>query len=436
MESGFVNAALLRTIPASVPSPLQRFRRFAIDVTPLRVSRDYRLLWTGELVSQIGSQITLVALFVQVYRLTHSNAAVGVVGVVQLVPMVLVSVGLGPQIDRRDRRRLLLLAQVGLMSATAVLYLASLAGDPPLGVLYGAAALSAAFMSLAMPTRAAITPNLIAPELLSTAAALNQAMWSSAAVVGPAVGGVIVGRFGLPWAYGIDLATFVVALTCAFAIRSQRPHVEPGDQDRGLAAIAAGFRYLRGRRVLQSTFTVDIVAMVFGMPRAVFPALAATVFHRGPEVVGWLFAAPAAGALIGALSSGWVGGVRRHGLAILLAVTAWGLAITAFGLAGDHLLLALLFLAIAGAADVVSAVFRGTLQQLVVPDALRGRLAAFNIFVVAGGPRLGDLEAGVVAAAFTPTVAIISGGLLCLGGVAVIAAAVPQFARWHVGDAA
>jgi len=170
------------------------------------------------------------------------------------------------------------------------------------------------------------------------------------------------------------------------------------------------------------------------MPRVLFPVLADKQFHRGPEVVGWLFSAVALGALIGALSSGWVGRVRRLGLAILVAVTVWGASITAFGLSGDHLWLALVCLAVAGSADVISAVFRSTLQALVVPDALRGRLSAFNIFIVAGGPRLGDLEGGVVASAFTPTVSVVSGGLLCLGGVAVIALMVPRFARWRIGD--
>jgi MFS family permease len=174
--------------------------------------------------------------------------------------------------------------------------------------------------------------------------------------------------------------------------------------------------------------------MVFGMPRALFPVLAATQFHHGPEVVGWLFAAPAIGALLGALTSGWVGRVRRMGLAIMVAVLVWGLAIVGFGLSGDRLGFALFFLAVAGAADVVSAVFRSTLQQLVVPDSLRGRLSSFNILIVAGGPRLGDFEAGAVAQVFTPTASVISGGLLCVLGVATLGAAVPRFARWRTGD--
>ncbi|HYL50692.1 MAG TPA: MFS transporter [Acidimicrobiia bacterium] len=413
----------------------RRMRRLAVDTRPLRASRDYRLLWSGELISQIGSQVTLVALFVQVYELTHSSAAVGVIGAVQLVPMVLVSIGLGPQIDLRDRRLLLIGAQLGLMASSLILLGGAIAGHPPLVLVYGAAALNAAFVSLSMPTRAAMTPNLVPANLLAQSAALNQVMWNGAGVVGPALGGVVVGQLGLAWAYGIDVATYVVAVGFALMLRPQRPQRDGAEEDdRGWAAVRNGMRYLKGKRVLQSTFTVDVVAMVFGMPRVLFPVLADKQFHRGPEVVGWLFSAVALGALIGALSSGWVGRVRRLGLAILVAVTVWGAAITAFGLSGDRLWLALVCLAVAGSADVISAVFRSTLQQLVVPDALRGRLSAFNIFIVAGGPRLGDLEGGVVASAFTPTVSVVSGGLLCLGGVAVIALMVPRFARWRIGD--
>jgi MFS family permease len=410
-------------------------RRLAVDTRPLRASRDFRLLWSGELISQVGSQVTLVALFVQVYELTHSSAAVGVIGAVQLVPMVLVSIGLGPQIDLRDRRLLLIGAQLGLMASSLILLVGAIAGHPPLVLVYGAAALNAAFVSVSMPTRAAMTPNLVPANLLAQSAALNQVMWNGAGVVGPALGGVVVGQLGLAWAYGIDVATYVVAVGFALMLRSQRPHRDAAEEDdRGWAAVRNGMRYLKGKRVLQSTFTVDVVAMVFGMPRVLFPVLADKQFHRGPEVVGWLFSAVALGALIGALSSGWVGRVRRLGLAILVAVTVWGAAITAFGLSGDHLWLALVCLAVAGSADVISAVFRSTLQQLVVPDALRGRLSAFNIFIVAGGPRLGDLEGGLVASAFTPTVSVVSGGLLCLGGVAVIALMVPRFGRWRIGD--
>jgi predicted MFS family arabinose efflux permease len=288
-----------------------------------------------------------------------------------------------------------------------------------------------------MPTRAAMTPNMVGLDLLPQAGALNQVMWNGAAVIGPAIGGVVVASAGLTWAYGVDVISYSAALLTAFALRPQPPTRTEGEAvETGFAAIRTGLRFLRGKPVLQSTFTVDIVAMVFGMPRVLFPVLAVSQFHRGPEVVGWLFAAVALGAVVAALSSGWVRRIRRCGLAILVAVALWGAAIAAFGLVGDNLPLALFFLALAGAADVVSAVFRNTVQQLVVPDSLRGRMSAFNIFVVAGGPRVGDVEGGLVASAFTPMASVVSGGVLCIAGVAVIALCVPRFARWRIGDPA
>jgi MFS family permease len=412
-----------------------RLRGLAVNTEPLRKSRDFRLLWTGEMISQVGSQITLVALYVQVFKLTDSPAAVGLVGLVQLVPMVVVALGFGPQIDIRDRRKIIIGAQCGLMFASSLLLFGARLGDPPLVLLYGAAALNAGFMSISMPTRAAMTPNLVGKDLMAPAAALNQVMWNGAGLVGPALGGVIVASFGLTWAYGIDVGSYVVALVFAFLLRPQLPLRDPDREvESGWTAVLAGVRFLKGRRIIQSTLTIDIVAMVFGMPRVLFPALALGQFHLGPEAVGFMFAAPALGAFIAALSSGWVARIKRMGFAIIMAVTVWGAAIAAFGLVTTHFWLALVFLAIAGGADVISAVFRATIQQLTVPDDLRGRLAALNIFVVAGGPRLGDLEAGVVASIFTPQISVVSGGLLCIAGVGVIAAAVPRFARWRVGD--
>jgi MFS family permease len=401
-----------------------------VDIEPLRISRDFRLLWFGELISQTGSQVTTVALFVQVDRLTHSAAAVGLIGLAQLFPMIVASVLIGPVIDRRDRRRVLVVAQFGLALSSLILFGAAFSAHPSLALLYAAAALNGGLVAVAMPTRSAMTPALVPIDMLATAAAVNQVMWNVAAIAGPALGGLIVARFGLTWAYGFDVATYVVAIGFALCLRPAPPQRAEAGEPEGWEAIKEGFRYLKGRRVLQSTFTVDLVAMIFGMPRALFPRLAVVQFHRGPEVVGLLFSALSVGALVGALTSGWVGSVRRPGRAILVAVAIWGVAVVGFGLAGRNLALAFGFLAIAGGADVISAVFRGSSQQIIVPDSLRGRLSALNILVVAGGSRLGDFEAGMAGSLFTPFGAVVSGGILCLAGVAVIASAVPEFARW------
>ena len=409
-------------------------RRIAIDVTPLRTSRDYRLLWSAQLISEAGHQITIVALFVQVYRLTGSPAAVGLIGLVQIVPLILSSIGGGSIADAVDRRKLLALSQVGFAIASGILLAGALMDRPPLVLIYGAAALTAGLSGIDSPTRSAMIPRLVGRELLPAAVALNQVMWQTTSIVGPAIGGIVVVKLGLPWAYGIDIVTYGATLGAAILMRPMPPTRDEGeDAAMGWAAIKAGFHYLKGRRVIQSTFYIDLVAMVFGMPRALFVILAATQFHRGAEVVGFLFAAPAAGALIGALTAGWVGGVRHQGRAVIWAVAAWGAGIFAFGVVGANLWLGLFFLAVAGAADVVSAVFRSTILQLSVPDSLRGRLSGIHILVVTGGPRLGDFEAGLVAQAFTPTVSVVSGGLLCVAGAALLALLVPEFRHYHAG---
>jgi MFS family permease len=301
-------------------------------------------------------------------------------------------------------------------------------------LVYAMAGLAAGLSGIDNPTRAAMIPNLVTREELPAAIAVNQVMWNSTLIAGPAIGGVVIAAWGIEWAYALDVVTYGATITAAALMRPMPPRLEGGPPAVGVAAIREGLGYLRGRRVLQATFYVDLVAMVFGLPRALFPALAVHQFHRGPEVVGALFSSIAVGALLGAVTSGWVGRVRHQGRAVVLAVVAWGLGITAFGLAGRHLWLALACLAAAGAADVVSAVFRSTILQTSVPDALRGRMSAVHILVVTGGPKLGDLEAGLMAAAFTPTVSVVSGGVACVVGALVLAALVPEFARYCVDD--
>jgi MFS family permease len=410
-------------------------RRVAADLTPLRASPDFRRLWTGLLVSESGHQFTIVATFIQVQELTGSPIAVGAIGLVGLVALLLGTLVGGQVLDLVDRRRLLIAAQFSYMAAATILLVGALIGRPPLALIYAGVALLSATSAIDGPARNAMTPRLVGRDLVAAASALNQIVWQMTALVGPALAGVVIARLGLAWAYGIDLVTYGAMLAAAIGIRPVPPQRAP-DAKTGWAAVREGFGYLRGRPVLSSTFVVDLIAMVFGMPRALFPFLATRRFHAGASVTGLLFAAPAIGALVGAATTGWVGRIRHQGQAVLWSVALWGLGITAFGLVGGHLWLALLFLAFAGAADVISAVFRNTILQLSVPDALRGRISGIHILVVTGGPRLGDLEAGAVASAFSPTVSVVSGGLLCIAGTALLAALVPAFRRYHAGDPA
>jgi MFS family permease len=406
--------------------------RVLADLTPLRTSRDYRLMFIGQVTSNIGRQVTVVAIPIQVFGITHSSLAVGLVGLASLPPLIGFSLASGSLSDAFDRRRLLLAMQFVLAGTSAALALNAGVGHPALWPLYVFGALSAGFSGADMQTRNAIVPRLVPRDQLPAAAALNQIVWQVGFVVGPSLAGLVIGNVSLAAAYWIDVGTFVVAFSTALLMRPLPP--EGGGTRAGLASIVEGLRFLKGRRVLVSTFVIDIDAMVFGMPSALFPAIGTTVFGGGAQTVGFLYAAPGAGALVGALFSGWVGGVRRQGLAVVVAVVVWGLAIAAFGVA-PWLPLALIFLAVAGAADVVSAVFRNTILQLSVPDAFRGRLSGVHIAVVAGGPRLGDAEAGAVAALTTPRISVVSGGLACIAGALVIARLVPEFARYDARDA-
>jgi Transmembrane secretion effector len=401
-------------------------RRLLSDVTPLRESRQYRVLYVGELLAFLGSQLTVVAVPLQVYLLTRSSLAVGLVGLAQLGPLLVCSLVGGAVVDAVDRRVLLVWVQLARGALAVGLVANALRPQPMLWPLYALTAAGAGLQAVDAPARTAAIPALVRRELLPAAAALHQILMQVGLVAGPALAGLLVGQAGLAAAYAIEVATFAAASLLALALRPLPPG--EGAARAGIASVREGLRFLRGRRALQGTFFIDLNAMVFGMPRALFPALGTGLFHGGPGTVGLLYAAPGAGALLAALTAGWVGGVRRQGRAVLLAVTVWGAAITVFGLVA-WLPLALALLAVAGAADVISAVFRNTILQLTVPDGLRGRLAAIHIGVVTGGPRLGDAEAGVVAAIAGPRVSVVSGGLACLAGVALIAWRLPELGR-------
>jgi MFS family permease len=378
--------------------------RLLIDLGPLRQSQAFRRLWGGYLVTTLGSQLTVVAIPYQVFKLTHSSLDVGLVGLAQITPVLAGSLFGGSIADAVDRRRLLLVTQLSLAACSVGLALNSSGGHPALWPLYALSALGSGVASIDTPTRSAVLATLVGRPMFASANALWQLLFP---------------------------ATFAVSFLAVASLPALRP---PGGGTRfGLRSIAEGLRYLKGRPVLQGTFVVDLNAMVLGMPRALFPALALVRFHGGAATVGLLYAAPGAGALIGALLTGWVVMVRKQGWAVLIAVAVWGAAIAAFGLA-PWLAVALVLLALAGAADVVSAVFRGTILQLEAPESLRGRLSSVHTAVVTGGPRLGDFEAGAVAAVSTPQISVVSGGLGCLVGVGIVAWLMPRFARYDTTD--
>jgi len=397
------------------------------DITPLKTSRDFRVLFTGGLISFLGSQLTLVAVPVQVFQLTNSSLQVGLVSLGQMVPLIIGSLVGGTLADAFDRRVLLIYTQILLAATSAALALNAMAPHPKVWPLYVITAIAAAISGVDYPARNASLPAMVTREELPAALALRQIQYQAGGVVGPALAGLLLAAVGASAVYWIDTATFGAALIAAMMIHPLIP--EGGGRKAGLASIAEGLRFLRRTRLIASTMLIDIVAMVFGMPRALFPAIGIDHFHAGSGTVGLLFAAPGAGALIAAVLTGWVGRVHRHGRAVLLAVIVWGLGIAAFG-AVPWLWAALALLAIAGAADVVSAVFRNTILQSEVPDALRGRLSAVHIAVVTGGPRLGDLESGAVAAVTNPQFSVVSGGLLCIVGAVAVAWRYPELDRY------
>ncbi|MCP5029078.1 MAG: MFS transporter [Actinomycetia bacterium] len=402
-----------------------------VDIRPLRESRDFRLLYSGQTISSLGRQLTVVAAPVQVYAITDSSLAVGGLGLVQLPVVLLGSLLGGALADAYDRRRLLVITQMVLFVTSVGLAL-NAAGAERLWLIYALTALQGGIFSIDQPTRNAATPMLVHKTLMPAAAALNQVLFHVGGLFGPAVAGFLIEYVNLASAYWIDAVTFLVSLVAILAVRPLPP--AGGGTKAGSKSVLEGLNYLRGRQALQGTFVVDINAMVFGMPRALFPELAATTFAGQAGAAGLLYAAPGAGGLVAAMTSGWVTRVRHQGRAVLWAVAAWGAAIAVFGMT-SWFWLAFFCLAVAGAADVVSAVFRNTILQLSVPDRLRGRLSAVHIAVVTGGPRLGDAEAGAVAAVTSVRFSAISGGLACMAGVAVIGRLMPGLGRWTLDDA-
>jgi MFS family permease len=410
------------------PEPPERglLARIAVDVRPLRTSRDFRRLWFGTGISAIGSQVTTVAIPFQLYDLTRSTLLVGLLGLAALVPLLIVPIYGGAVADAVDRRRMLLLSDIALMLVTAGLLVNALLPDPSVWFLFVAEALGTAAYGFQRPARNALTPRLVPADQLLAAIAVEDLVSNLARVVGPALAGVLIGAVGLAAAFAIDIATFGASL---LAIWLLPPAPAAPDADRpSLQSILEGFRLVVRSKALLGIFVVDTNAMIFGMPRALFPAFAEQL-GGGPGVLGLMYGAPFAGALGASITSGWMMHVRRQGLGVCVAAAAWGVAIAFFGLA-TSVWFALVMLAVAGAADFISAVLRGNILLTVTPDSMRGRLSGIELAQVAGMPELGNVEAGIVASLTSVRTSIVSGGVLTVLGTIVIALALPAFVRY------
>jgi MFS family permease len=399
--------------------------RLAPDLSPLRHSADYRRLFAGQATSFAGSMITFVALPYQAYQLTHSSLMVGLLSLSELVPLVLSALLGGLLADAADRR-ILILAAEGSGVVVAAFLAVNAAAWHQVWLLFVLGVVSAGCFGLQRPSVDALVPQLVPRADLPAAAALSGLTGNAAQLIGPLLGGTIIATAGLATAYWIDAATGVAGLV-AFARLSSFPP-EPEADRPSLRGIAEGLRYARGRPEILGSYLIDIAAMFFGAPFALFPAYAARI--GGPAVLGLLYAAPGAGALLISITSGWARHVHRHGRAIALAVCGWGLAIAAFGLA-PGLWWAVAALAAAGGADMVSGIFRMTLWNQTIPSRLRGRLAGLEMISYTTGEPLGNLESGL-AASLTGSfrIAIVSGGVLCIVGAVAVAAAVPLMWRY------
>jgi MFS family permease len=401
-------------------------RRVAVDVTPLR-QPDFRRLFVGQGVAFVGYQLTAVAVPVQMYHVTGSSLWVGLIGLAAFVPLVVFGLYGGAVSDAVDRRRLYIASSCLVWAVTGALLAQALLGLEDRWLLLGLVALQSVGFAVSSPVRGAILPRLLQREQVPAANTLNFTMSSVGTVLGPLLAGVVLARWGFATAYAIDALLFTVGFYAALRLPPLPPLAVTARP--GLRSVAEGLRFIATKPVVLMSFAVDVIAMVFAMPRALFPEVATTRFQT-EGAVGWLFAAIAMGAVVGGLGSGWIGRVRRQGAALVTAVCAWGLAVALSGLA-HALWLAVLLLAVAGAADLVSAVYRQTILQTYAPDEMRGRMQGVFIVVVAGGPRLGDLRAGAAAATVGVTASWVGGGIVCVVLVLMLAALVPALVRYR-----
>jgi MFS family permease len=400
----------------------------SVGTGPLRDSRDFRLLSAAVLPSGLAMGAVGLAVFVQTNDLGGA-AALGYLGLVQFGFLTLGTLGGSAIVDHVDRRLLLLITQAAFVVSVTTLLIGSLHGQPPMALIYVTSAWGSAVSSLYFPTRSAMIPPVVERVDLTTAITLDTVAWNVTMILGPILGGFVLAKFGLAAVYGSGALAHLVTLVMMLRL-SRQPADKHRDGRLGFSAIRHGFAYMRPRPVLKGLLWIDLIAMAFGMRRALFPILAVQQFGRGPEVVGLLMAAIPAGALAMSLTAGWLEHVHRQGLGLVAAAAVWGAAVAAFGLSGANLWLGLLLLAVAGGADVVAAILRATIIQHEVPEFVRGRVWGINFLVLNGGPRLGDMTAGMTAAAWGATFSVVAGGVAALIGTGVFAVCVPELTRY------
>jgi len=406
----------------------RRLRRLMADIAPLRTSRDFRLLFASRTVTLFGSQATEVALLVQAKQLTGSAVAVGLLGAVELVPLVVFGLYGGALADRLDRRRLIRWCEAGLGCCAALLVVNASLSRPAVWPLYLIAAGLMALSALQRPSLDASVPRVVGRDQLTAAAALLSMSVNASVIAGTALGGALATWPGPQAVYVLDTVSFTISLGFLGRLGPLPAPEADGDAPAGgLRSLLSGIGYARRRPELVGSYLVDLAAMTFAFPNALFPFMAAEL--HAPWAVGLMFAAPSAGAVVASATSGWAGRVRRHGRAIALAAAGWGLAITGFGLAPD-IAVALALLVLAGGADMLSGIFRETLWNQTIPDAMRGRMAGVELLSYGLGPSAGQIRAGGVASVTSPRFSLWSGGLICIGAVAVTCAALPAFVAY------
>ena len=399
-----------------------------LNLAPLRKHRDYRLLYTGQLVSMFGSMITYVAVPYQVFELTHSSFVVGMLGASQLIPLLLFALWGGAYADAMDRRKLLVVSEIVMTAGSLALAINGMLAHSSVVLIFAVSAIMSACNGFHRPALDAMTPRLVDREDLTAVSALNFFRFSISAIGGPALGGVCMAALGYPLTYMIDVLSFLVSLISLAAIRRMPPSDHAGRP--GIQSIVEGLKYALGRPELIGTYVVDMVAMTFAMPMALFPSMA--VAWGGARAAGWLYSAMSFGSLFTTIFSGWTSKVNRHGAAVVIAAAIWALAIVFVGFSSS-LPLAVVCLAMAGAADSISGVFRGTIWNETIPSDLRGRLAGVEMISYLSGPLLGNARAGWVASISSNTTSIVSGGVICFVGVLLCIPFLPAFWNYHAG---